>query len=89
LKKKFKKNSKPLKNGNKVKLNSVRIRDHPDFDSLTWEYKEFINGHENTTFTITNEENHFDVKGLFMLKDESGTIYKWLIHESNLERLKR
>jgi len=78
-KQKFKKRENSLKTGDLVKLNVDRIMAHPDFDELVWEYKQFIKGHRETVFTITNEENRFGIKDLFMLKN--GDInYRWLIH---------
>lgn len=72
--------------GDHVKLNVDRIRGHPDYKTLTFAYRHFIDLNEDTVFEITSEENVFGIKGLYLLKD-GDTIHKWLVYGDNLIRI--
>ena len=72
--------------GDKVKLDTERIRGHPDFHSLVFEYKHWVLSNVGTIFEITSEENVFGLEDMYLLK-QGETIYKWLIHSENLIRI--
>lgn len=69
--------------GDLVKLNTERIRGHPDFHSLVFEYKHWVLSNIDTIFEITNEENVFGIEDLYLLKS-GDTIHKWLVYSDNL-----
>lgn len=77
----------PLKDGDRVKLNVERIRGHPDFHSLVFEYKHWVLSNVETVFEITDEENHFGVTDMYLLKSDD-KIHKWLLHSENLTKVK-
>ena len=72
--------------GDRVKLDTERIRGHPDFHSLVFEYKHWVLSNVGTIFEITSEENVFGLEDMYLLK-QGETIYKWLIHSENLIRI--
>lgn len=50
-------NKTPIKDGDKVKLNIKSIKSHPDYFSLSDEYKNFIDENKDTIFTVNSENN--------------------------------
>ncbi len=77
------KNQVLLVDGDRVKLDTERIRGHPDFHSLVFEYKHWVLSNVDTVFEITSEGNVFGFEDMYLLK-QGETIYKWLIHSENL-----
>ena len=69
--------------GDRVKLDTERIRGHPDFHSLVFEYKHWVLSNVDTVFEITSEGNVFRFEDMYLLK-QGETIYKWLLHSENL-----
>ncbi|MFA6779884.1 MAG: hypothetical protein WCU80_08925 [Paludibacteraceae bacterium] len=72
--------------GDKVKLNAERIRGHPDFNSLVFEYKHWVLSNVDTVFEITSEGNVFGLENMYLLK-QGETICKWLIYSENLIKI--
>lgn len=72
--------------GDRVKLDTERIRGHPDFHSLVFEYKHWVLSNVDTVFEITSEGNVFNLDDMYLLK-QGETIYKWLLHSENLTRI--
>ena len=81
------KNQVLLVDGDRVKLDTERIRGHPDFHSLVFEYKHWVLSNVNTVFEITSEGNVFGLEDMYLLK-QGDTIYKWLLHSENLTKVK-
>lgn len=77
------KNQVLLVDGDRVKLDTERIRGHPDFHSLVFEYKHWVLSNVGTIFEITSEGNVFNLDDMYLLK-QGETIYKWLLHSENL-----
>ena len=71
----------------KVRLNVGRIRDHPDFPNLVWEYRDFIEKSEGKVFKVVIDKK-FTTDDSLVLLQEGDHEYKWLIHISNLIRIK-
>ena len=80
------KNQVLLVDGDRVKLDTERIRGHPDFHSLVFEYKHWVLSNVDTVFEITSEGNVFGLEDMYLLK-QGETIYKWLLHSENLTRI--
>lgn len=76
-----------LKDGTKVKLNLSRIRDHPDFQNLVWEYRQFVKDNEDTVFEVVNDTKFSLDKSLVLLQKD-GVTFKWLLYTDNLKRVK-
>jgi len=72
--------------GDRVKLDAERIRGHPDFHSLVFEYKHWVLSNVDTVFEITSEGNVFGLEDMYLLK-QGETIYKWLLHSENLTKV--
>ena len=77
------KNQVLLVDGDRVKLDAERIRGHPDFHYLVFEYKHWVLSNVDTVFEITSEGNVFGLEDMYLLK-QGETIYKWLLHNENL-----
>ena len=77
------KNQVLLVDGDRVKLDTERIRGHPDFHSLVFEYKHWVLSNVDTVFEITSEGNVFGLEDMYLLK-QGETIHKWLLHGENL-----
>ena len=71
----------------KVKIDSNRIREHPDYSRLVWEYRDFIEKSEGKVFTVVKGDKFTKNKSLVLLQ-EGDHEHKWLIHDSNLIRVK-
>ena len=80
------KNQVLLVDGDRVKLDTERIRGHPDFHSLVFEYKHWVLSNVDTVFEITSEGNVFGLEDMHLLK-QGDTIYKWLLHSENLTKV--
>ena len=77
------KNQVLLVDGDRVKLDTERIRGHPDFHYLVFEYKHWVLSNVDTVFEITSEGNVFGLEDMYLLK-QGETIHKWLLHNENL-----
>ena len=81
------KSQKTYSSGTRAMLNGRRIASHPDFTSLTSEFKQFIADNLGTVFEIVNDERLSPDRTLVLLKDGDIT-HKWLIHTENLYLVK-
>ena len=80
------KNQVLLVDGDRVKLDTERIRGHPDFHSLVFEYKHWVLSNVDTVFEITSDGNVFGLEDMYLLK-QGETIFKWLLHSENLTKV--
>ena len=72
-----------LLEGDKVKLNVEKIRQHPDWDKLQPAYKEFVEGNAGVVFTVEYDEDYADKSNLVGLK-EAPDNQKWLFWDGDL-----
>jgi hypothetical protein len=69
--------------GTKVKLNIKRIKEHPDYLKLTEDYRNFVEMHEDTIFTVEYDNFRKNPSTLVCLKEDP-TPLKWLFWTGNL-----
>ena len=72
-----------LLEGDKVKLNADKIRNHPDWDKLQEAYREFIISNVDTVFSVKYDENYPDKPNMVRLEDET-ELYNWLFWDGDL-----
>lgn len=65
-----------IKNGDKVRINTERIRNHPDYERMNPKYKQFLSDNEDKEFTATKIKNGFSRS--FVEFEEDTTDPPWL-----------
>ena len=72
-----------LLEGDKVKLNVEKIRQHPAWNDMQPAYKEFIECNAGVVFTVEYDENHSTKPNIVALK-ETAEDEKWLFFDGDL-----
>lgn len=75
--------TKILKEGQRVKLNVDKIKNHPDWDKLTKKYRNWVELHKEDIFTVEYDKNHQDKPTLVCLQEDSSEP-KWLFFVGDL-----
>lgn len=73
--------SKPLIEGQKVKLNLDNIKSHPDYERLSLKYKSWAESHKDNIFTVEYDK-HPKNNIVCLAEDESDP--KWLFWTGDL-----
>ena len=78
---------KPLKEGDKVKINISRIRKNKDYKKFSNKYINFLNENKDKTFTIERPTGRLNSwKNIWSLTEDMSDP-KWCFYESDLVRV--
>ena len=78
---------KPLKEGDKVKINFGRIQSRKEYKKFTDKYKTFVSENKNAVFTIEKPSGNLGKMSRTWSFKEDSTDPKWGFHESDLVRV--
>ena len=78
---------KPLKEGDKVKINLNRIRKNKDYKKISNKYKNFLNENKHRIFTVERPTGRLNSwKNIWSLTEDMSDP-KWCFHDSDLIRV--
>jgi ABC-type tungstate transport system permease subunit len=72
-----------LSEGDLVRIDINRIKEHPDYSKLSEKYKAFIANNTGREFTVEYDKNHTNNPTLVCLKEDT-TDPKWLFWTGDL-----
>lgn len=73
-----------LYEGDRVRINLNKIKSRPGYGRLSDKYREFVESHENTVFTVARDKKRTDRSTLVCLKEDPAG---WLFWSGDLEKL--
>lgn len=71
--------------GTKVQFRIEKMKSHPDWNKLDTKYKEFVEQHVDTVFTVVYDEQ-YPVEPLWVCLAEDPNPIKWLFYIGDLKK---